>query len=663
MPPVARSLIQVLSITAAAAIATHPIVAQNQQQRPVFRSDVNFITVDAYPLIDGKVVEGLTIDDFEVLEDGRPQRVESFDFVRADERMTSAERRDPRSQSEMLEQLQDPQSRAFVAYLDVHHVGLSGAFYSREPLIELFQRILAPGDLIALATSQNQPRALTFGRTTDVVEEQLRRHWTWRDPDVTVNDAEELTLFGSCYPFAGIGDELIARRRQDQLLANLEGTVEYLGEIREGRKTLFLFSRGWELYAPSRELLKPFSDPNYIPSTGPPITSAPPPNLPPGNGPRPNMRLSTALAEGSRAACEQEVTRLADLDTRQRFRQLINDARANNVVIYPVNPAGVGAVGDQNDRLLELASGTGGTAVYNRNDLLEGVINVSREFAAYYLLGYASDNPATDGRLRRIEVKVRRPGVTVKARQGYRALSMAEAASKAAVLATPIVIDTARAEVDAALDTLARVRPTDALFVHPARTAAGIAVAVELAAGRAGPAWTVDVQATNASTGDVRVARGRIAAGGRHADIIVRGAAPSERWHVTARARGDADEIVEGSADTAAAAHGGVEDVRVFRRRPAGDWTPAGQLLFARSERARFEGGLGGSASSAQLRVLDRTGAVVPAQATATVETEPARAVGELTMAALAPGDYVAELTVGVDGEAVRRLVAFRVVR
>jgi VWFA-related protein len=661
MPPVARSLIQVLSITAVAAIATHTIVAQNQQ-RPVFRSDVNFITVDAYPLIDGRVVEGLTVDDFEVLEDGRPQRVESFDFVRADERMTSAERRDPRSQSDMLEQLKDPRSRAFVAYLDVHHVGLSGAFYSREPLIELFQRILAPGDLIALATSQNQPRALTFGRTTDVVEEQLRRHWTWRDPDVTVNDAEELTLFARCSRDLGapVG-ELLARRRQDQVLSNLQETVDYLGTVREGRKMLFLFSRGWPLFEPNPDLLKEV--PGYLPSTGPPVVTGRPPNQPPGNNPNPNMYISTALAEGSRAACEQELIRLAHLDTTLRFRQLINDARANNVVIYPVNPAGVGAVGDKNDRLLELASGTGGTAVYNRNDLLEGVINVSREFAAYYLLGYATDNPATDGRLRRIEVKVRRPGVTVKARQGYRALSKAEAASKAAVLATPIVIDAARADVDAALDSLARVRPTDALFVYPARTATGIAVAVELAAGQVGPAWTVDVQATHASTGDVLVARGRIAAGGRHAEVAVRGAGLSARWHVTARARSNADEIVEGSADTAASARGEVEDIRVYRRRSAEEWTPAGQLLFARSERARFESGLGGDASSAQLRVLDRTGAVVPAQVTAAVEPAPTRAVGELTLAALAPGDYVAELTVGVDGEAVRRLVAFRVVR
>ncbi len=382
----------------ALAIAAAPVRTVEQVQRPVFRSDVNFITVDAYPLFDGRVVEGLTADDFEVREDGRVQKVESFEFVRANERMTNASRRDPGTQQRMLDELQDPRARAFVAYLDVHHVGIPGAYYGRQPIVELFQRILAPGDLFAVATSQNHPRDLTFGRQTDVVEEQLRKHWTWRDPDVTVNDAEELTLT-SCFPSApDVVSEMVARRRQDQLLGSLEGTVEYLGEVREGRKTVFLFSSGWKWFEPNQDLLKPLNDPKRVPPKGPPV------------GPTPRMTPPEGRAS---------------------------------------------------DRLLELASNTGGTAVTNRNDLVQGVIEVSREFEAYYLLGYASDNTKADGTLRRIEVKVRKPGIEVKARRGYRALSKAEAESKAAAAALPVTIDADRAELDAALDVLAGIRVGD----------------------------------------------------------------------------------------------------------------------------------------------------------------------------------------------------------
>lgn len=434
---------------------------QAQVQRPVFRSDVNFITVDAYPLVNGRVVEGLTAADFEVREDGRLQKVESFEFVRATERMTTGTRRDPGTQQRMLDELRDPRSRVFVAYLDVHHVGIPGAYYSRQPIVELFQRIVAPGDLFAVATSRNHPHDLTFGRQTNVVEEQLAKHWTWQDPDVTVNDAEELTLT-TCFPFEkSVVAEMIARRRQDQLLGSLEGTVEYLGDVREGRKTIFLFSRGWIWFEPNRDLLKPLENPERVPSKGPAVGPTPRMTPPRSTEPAGNLGVRSSLYEGGKAACEQELVRLANLNSPQRFRELLRAAAQNNVVVYPVNPSGVGAIGPANDRLLEFASNTGGTAVYNRNDLVQGVIEVSREFEAYYLLGYASDNHKADGTLRRIDVKVNKPGVEVKARRGYRAMSKAEAESKAAAEATPVTISAERADLDAALDLLATIRVGD----------------------------------------------------------------------------------------------------------------------------------------------------------------------------------------------------------
>lgn len=441
--------------------------SQAQVQRPVFRSDVNFITVDAYPLVNGRVVEGLTAADFEVREDGRIQKVESFEFVRANERITEGQRQDPGNQRQMYEELADPRSRVFVAYLDVHNVGLPGAYYSRPAVVEMFQRILAPDDLVAMATSRNHPRHLTFGRTTRVVEEQLTRHWTWQDPDVTLNDAEESALLGC---FGGDapslitegGSELIRRRRQDQLFASLEGTVEYLGEVREGRKIMFLFSRGWTLFEPNDDLLKALNTPGRVPPKGPPV--GPPPRMrPPGSSSEPagNLGVRSSLYEGSRAACEQELIRLANMNNVLRFKQLMRDAAINNVAIYPVNPSGVGAIDGSNDRLMEMASNTGGTAVSNRNDLVKGVIDVSREFEAYYLLGYTSDNNKADGTLRRIDVRVNKPGVEVKARRGYRAMSQAEAESKAAADATPVTITAERAALDAALDLLAGIRVGD----------------------------------------------------------------------------------------------------------------------------------------------------------------------------------------------------------
>jgi hypothetical protein len=50
-------------------------------QRPVFRSEANFVRVDVFPTRNGAPVKDLVAADFEVLEDGVLQKVESFEFV------------------------------------------------------------------------------------------------------------------------------------------------------------------------------------------------------------------------------------------------------------------------------------------------------------------------------------------------------------------------------------------------------------------------------------------------------------------------------------------------------------------------------------------------------------------------------------------------------
>ena len=65
------------------------------QQRPVFRGGTHFVRVDAYPVEDGKIVEGLeAAEDFEILEDGKPQKIDSFDFVKFETFTPDAERRE-----------------------------------------------------------------------------------------------------------------------------------------------------------------------------------------------------------------------------------------------------------------------------------------------------------------------------------------------------------------------------------------------------------------------------------------------------------------------------------------------------------------------------------------------------------------------------------------
>jgi hypothetical protein len=71
------------------------------------------------------------------------------------------------------------------------------------------------------------------------------------------------------------------------------------------------------------------------------------------------------------------------------------------------------------DTLNNLSADTGGKAFLDTNDLGQVFDRVQRDTSAYYVLGYTSNNPMRDGRYRRIQVKVNRPGLTLEFRKGY----------------------------------------------------------------------------------------------------------------------------------------------------------------------------------------------------------------------------------------------------
>ncbi len=71
------------------------------------------------------------------------------------------------------------------------------------------------------------------------------------------------------------------------------------------------------------------------------------------------------------------------------------------------------------DSLRVLADETGGFAAVNTNDIAGAFQRLVDDNSSYYVLGYYPTNDRRDGRYRKIEVKVNRPGVTVRARRGY----------------------------------------------------------------------------------------------------------------------------------------------------------------------------------------------------------------------------------------------------
>jgi VWFA-related protein len=106
-----------------------------------------------------------------------------------------------------------------------------------------------------------------------------------------------------------------------------------------------------------------------------------------------------------------------------------------NVAVYPVDARGLmtdpGFAAEQSispstgwtppniDTMKELASGTGGLAFYNTNDIQGSIRRAIEDSRITYTLGYYPSDDSTDGKYRTIKVKVNRPGLTVRHRRGY----------------------------------------------------------------------------------------------------------------------------------------------------------------------------------------------------------------------------------------------------
>jgi Ca-activated chloride channel family protein len=94
---------------------------------------------------------------------------------------------------------------------------------------------------------------------------------------------------------------------------------------------------------------------------------------------------------------------------------LVDEARRRDVLIYPI------AIGPERPPVFaELATATGGRSFFAKEPRALGAImtTIARELRFQYLLGYVPP-PSTGSSWHAIDVEVDRPGVRVRARDGY----------------------------------------------------------------------------------------------------------------------------------------------------------------------------------------------------------------------------------------------------
>ncbi len=114
------------------------------------------------------------------------------------------------------------------------------------------------------------------------------------------------------------------------------------------------------------------------------------------------------------------------------LQELFRRLQRANITVYAFDARGLVAGGtsaehaapqpvsmSSNESLYSFAESTGGRAIAN-NNAPESLVGVAfEESSSYYLVGFQPGYSASDGTFHKIEVKVNRPGVTVRTRNGY----------------------------------------------------------------------------------------------------------------------------------------------------------------------------------------------------------------------------------------------------
>ena len=302
------------------------IAGQQQQQQPAqapedaqprFRGGANLVRVDAYITKDGTPVTDLTAQDFEVLEDNVPQRVESFEFIKPRPPGPQSERREPNTVAEAREMAADPEARLFVLFLDVWHVQLGGSYRAQAPITRFLDRTIGQDDMVGVMTPEMSARNVTFARRTATVAGILKDNWFWGQRDQLISPDPREEEIKSCYPepdFPGIASAMIMRRREGKTLDAIQDLVIHLETLRDERKFVLLLSEGWRLPGPDQNLARQLKS-----RSGERVE--PPGRVPVGVDPQGRLRMDPDKGGGaSFESCERERSMLASRITPRSSR-------------------------------------------------------------------------------------------------------------------------------------------------------------------------------------------------------------------------------------------------------------------------------------------------------------------------------------------------------
>ena len=437
-----RPVITFVVVALMALVAERPALSrQAASQRPKFGTSTAAVLVDVVVRDKkGKPVSGLTAEDFQVFEDGVPQKIISCDASGLLAPMAEpvpparhAEQGQPGQPGELPRTAEPGEGQTVVALVFdwLTEQSRAEAYKAARTLVD----DMKPGDYAGVfSVDHSLHRLVPFTRDTTALSAGFELALTRPRPSTArVQGAQANALLNrpETSPTAGAEDPNVpappnpadptdtsqppasATAATDQLFAaelqaiddfdryaskeiqatavsdSLRGLVQLLAPL-PGRKTVVLFSEGLSVTNSTVERWGHLTD----------------------EANRQNVSFYTFDAQGLRVQSDQAAMgRLLGSSFGTGYSR---GAYADNM-----EQRNEALLGGTTHGLAELASSTGGQYISNTNNLTGAFARVNEDRRSYYMLSYSSTNPTLDGKFRSITVKVLRQNVLVRARRGY----------------------------------------------------------------------------------------------------------------------------------------------------------------------------------------------------------------------------------------------------
>jgi VWFA-related protein len=366
---------------------------------PTIRTTTRLVQVNVVVRSGGKPVDDLKKDEFELLDNGKPQKIAFSSMVNATAKAQTGARPLPAGvYSNQVDRLGETPTSITVVLFDGLNTPLQDQIYARQQIVRFLKK-LTPQDRVAVYVLGRRLRVLhDFTTNFEDLQRSLERY---RGENIGVAEAADPVPNNTGNPdLDAFLDEVDGRYADFQNVRRAETTAQAMETIAKhlsvvpGRKSLVWVSAAFPFVL------------GFTPETF-------------GNPGRENRTFSEEIKRAARAMNEADIAvypvDARGLMTNPNFSaaqspRIAPGGRIPNMTFTPSNQ----------DTMQLVADWTGGKAFYNTNDIGGAIRQAIDDAEVTYTLAFYPQE--MDGKYHELKIRVLRKGVQVRHRRGYLAL-------------------------------------------------------------------------------------------------------------------------------------------------------------------------------------------------------------------------------------------------